>query len=160
MARTHSQLAEADLIVEIVDASQPPGDRLALPESATARHVLVLHKSDLPLHPGWQGTDGVPVSSRTGEGLAALTDRLIAVIMAGGNAFEQSEVAVNARHQACLERARTSLTAAMAEFASGSSVEFTALELRLALEALGDVIGRVDVEDLLGVIFSQFCIGK
>ena len=160
MARTHSQLAEADLIVEIVDASQPPGDRLVLPESATARHVLVLHKSDLPLHPAWQGSDGVPVSSRTGEGLAALADRLIAVITAGGNAFEQSEVAVNARHQACLERARTSLTAAMAEFASGSSVEFTALELRLALEALGDVIGRVDVEDLLGVIFSQFCIGK
>ena len=160
MARTHSQLAEADLILEVVDASQPPGERLTLPESAGSRQVLVLHKSDLPLNAAWEGTDGVPVCSLTGEGLGALSDRLIAIITAGGSAFEQSEVAVNARHQACLERARTSLTDAMTEFSRGTSEEFTALELRLALEALGDVIGRVDVEDLLGVIFSQFCIGK
>lgn len=160
MARTHAQLAEADLILEIVDASQPAGDRLDLPETAAARHVLVLHKSDLRRDASWQGVEGVAVSSITGDGMAALADRLIAVITAGGSAFEQSEVAVNARHQACLERARAALTDAMVEFATGTSVEFTALDLRLALEALGDVIGRVDVEDLLGVIFSQFCIGK
>ena len=139
MARTHTQLADADLILEIVDASQPPGERLILPESATARHVLVLHKSDLPGDAGWEpflthggdfpdGTTalgGVPVSSVTGAGLSDLTNRLTALISAGG-----------------------------------TSAEFTALELRLALEALGDIIGHVDVEDLLGVIFSQFCIGK
>ena len=160
MARTQAQLAGADLILEIVDASQPPGDRLVLPESSTARHILVLHKCDLPLHPGWHGSDGQPVSSITGEGMEALSDRLIGVITAGGSAFEQSEIAVNARHHDCLKRAHVALTAAMTEFAAGTSVEFTALDLRLALEALGDVIGRVDVEDLLGVIFSQFCIGK
>ena len=160
MARTQAQLAGADLILEIVDASQPPGDRLVLPESSTARHILVLHKCDLPLHPGWHGSDGQPVSSITGEGMEALSDRLIGVITAGGSAFEQSEIAVNARHHDCLKRAHAALTAAMTEFAAGTSVEFTALDLRLALEALGDVIGRVDVEDLLGVIFSQFCIGK
>ncbi len=174
IARTHSQLAGADLIVEIVDASAPPGDRLTLPEGAASRHVLVLHKCDLPMHAAWKdlaqmdpalnraesASCGVAVSSLTGEGMSALTDRLISVITAGGGAFEQSEVAVNARHQACLERARHSLADALREFATGTSVEFTAMELRLALEALGDVIGRVDVEDLLGVIFSQFCIGK
>ncbi len=160
MDRTRGQLDTADLILEVVDASQEPGTGLRLPEQGTRHHVLVLHKSDLPPHPAWQGTDGVAVSSRTGEGLEALTQRLLDVITAGGGAFEQSEVAVNARHHACLVRARDSMQAALSEFASGSSVEFAALDLRLALEALGDVIGRVDVEDLLGVIFSQFCIGK
>lgn len=160
MARTQSQLASADLVLEIVDASQPPGDRLILPESSTTRHVLVLHKSDLPPHHHWSGTDGIPVSSLTGNGLDALTDCIIATITAGGAAFEQAEVAVNARHQACLEKAHAALTAAMAEFATGSSPEFVALDLRLALEALGDIVGRVDVEDILGAIFSQFCIGK
>lgn len=160
MARTHSQLADADLILEIVDASLHPGERLAIPENVSHRHVLVLNKSDLPLHPGWAETGGVAVSSLAGTGLERLTSRILEVITAGGGAFEQAEVAVNARHQACLQRARISLTDALREFASGSSVEFTAMELRLSLEALGDVIGRVDTEDLLGVIFSQFCIGK
>lgn len=162
MARTQSQLSGADLILEVVDASQPPpATRLDLPGAPRHRHVLVLHKSDLPGHPGWEGTTGgVPVSSHTGAGLEALSARMVEAITEGGTAFEQTEVAVNARHQACLERARNAMEAAMAEFSKGASVEFVALDLRLALEALGDIVGRVDVEDVLGAIFSQFCIGK
>lgn len=161
MARTQSQLETADLILEIVDASLPPDNFLKLPEGTQERHVLVLHKSDLPPHPAWAAhPEGVAVSSRTGEGMPVLTDRIIGVITAGGNAFEQSEVAVNARHHACLESALTALQAAMSEFSKNTPVEFVALDLRLALESLGDIVGRVDTEDILGAIFSQFCIGK
>lgn len=160
MTRTRAQLADADLIVEVTDASQPPGTSLPLSEETAGKWVQVLHKSDLPRHPAWEKAEGVPVSSLTGEGLEALRARLVEVITRGGAAFEQSEVAVNARHQACLESARDSLGAAMAELQAGTSVEFAALELRLALESLGDIVGRLDTEDLLGVIFSQFCIGK
>lgn len=161
MARTHSQIGSADLILEIVDASQPPAERLEMPPDSRARHVLVLHKSDLPPDAAWAAhPEGVAVSSRTGEGLQALTDRIIAVITDGGNAFEQSEVAVNARHHACLESALHALHAAMGEFSRNTPVEFVALDLRLALESLGDIVGRVDTEDILGAIFSQFCIGK
>ncbi|RYD34985.1 MAG: tRNA uridine-5-carboxymethylaminomethyl(34) synthesis GTPase MnmE [Verrucomicrobiaceae bacterium] len=160
MDRTRAQMAEADLIVEVVDAGQPPGPPLSLAEGMEEKWVRVLHKSDLPAHPGWLGAEGVRVSSVTGEGLTDLTDRLIQIITLGGAAFEQTEVAVNARHQAALESARTALGAALAEFQAGASAEFVALDLRLALEALGGIVGRVDTEDLLGVIFSQFCIGK
>ncbi len=160
MARTQSQLLTADLILEVVDASQPPGDRLPPDSAAPARRVLVLHKSDLPRHPAWDPADGIPASSLDGSGFDALTKRILEIIQSGGGAFEQSEVAVNARHQACLRRARQAMQDALAEFSAGTSVEFTALELRLALEALGEIIGHVDTEDLLGVIFSQFCIGK
>jgi tRNA modification GTPase len=160
MTRTLAELTDADLIVEVVDASQPPPPPLPHAEGTAEKWVRVLHKSDLPAHPGWQSADGVPVSSLTGDGLDVLRARLVEVITRGGAAFEQSGVAVNARHKAALETARDALTAALAEFAAGSSAEFVALDLRLALEALGNIVGRVDTEDLLGVIFSQFCIGK
>jgi tRNA modification GTPase len=160
MARTHHQLSDADLILEVVDASEPPpASRLVLPHDQ-GRHVRVLHKCDLPMDPAWEGVAGVPVSSRTGTGMDALTARIAAVITEGGSNFEQAEVAVNARHQACLERARSAMAGALGEFSGGASMEFVALDLRLAMEALGDIVGRVDVEDVLGAIFSQFCIGK
>ncbi|MES2709368.1 MAG: tRNA uridine-5-carboxymethylaminomethyl(34) synthesis GTPase MnmE [Verrucomicrobiota bacterium] len=160
MARTRTQLAEADLILEVVDASQPPLPPLPLAAEAADKWVRVLHKSDLPMHAGWLMAEGVRVSSITGAGLDALTDRLIEVITRGGEAFGQSEIAVNARHQAGLNNARGSLVTAISEFSAGVSAEFVALHLRLALESLGGIVGRVDTEDLLGVIFSQFCIGK
>ena len=70
------------------------------------------------------------------------------------------EAAVNARHQACLERAAAALSAAVTQLDAVAAPEFVALDLREALEALGEVAGRADTEDLLGVIFSRFCIGK
>ncbi len=160
IARTHSQLASADLILTVVDASLPPPPPLDLPPNPNTRHLLVLHKSDLPRHPAWQYSSGVPVSSHTGAGLPDLAQLIAATIADGGEALAQMDVAVNARHQACLLRAQAALQSAHAALSQQASAEFVALDLHLALEALGDVVGRLDVEDLLGAIFSQFCIGK
>ena len=67
---------------------------------------------------------------------------------------------VNARHKACLERAAASLRAGTAQLDAGTAPEFVAVDLHEALHALGEVAGRTNTEDLLGVIFSRFCIGK
>lgn len=159
--RTRHQLGQADLILEVADASRPAGEsRLSLPEDAARFRLLVLNKADLGIHPSWADSGGVPVSCRTGEGLDALADRVVETITRGGAAFENLDIAVNARHKACLERAAGALEAARTALNDGQPPEFVALELRLALEALGEIVGRVDVEDILGVIFSQFCIGK
>jgi len=162
MTRTEAQLNQADLILEIVDASLPPATRLSLPDTTNTRHLLILHKSDLPQHPAWADLPGpgVAVSSQTGAGLDQLTNRILELITSGGNHLEQAELAVNARHSACLETARKALLAAQDAFACGTSMEYVALDLRLAMEAMGEIVGRVDVEDILGAIFSQFCIGK
>ena len=69
-------------------------------------------------------------------------------------------VAINARHQACLKTAAQFTQAARQALEEGLSPEFIALELRSALDAVGDVVGRVGTEDLLGKIFSTFCLGK
>jgi tRNA modification GTPase len=159
VARTRRMVETADLVLEIVDASQPPGEPIDLPNSG-ARRVLVLNKSDLGVHEAWQGRDGVEVSCLTGAGMEALTDAVVHALSGEGAAFTGMEAAVNARHQACLERAAASLRAALTQLEAGAAPEFTALDLREALEALGEIAGRTDTEDLLGVIFSRFCIGK
>jgi tRNA modification GTPase len=69
-------------------------------------------------------------------------------------------VAINARHQACLQSAQQLLTASRRSLRDGKSPEFISIELRGALDAVGEIIGKFDTEDLLGKIFSEFCIGK
>jgi tRNA modification GTPase len=69
-------------------------------------------------------------------------------------------VAINARHKACLEATVTWVQAGRDALAGGLSPEFVAEELRAALHSVGEIVGRADVEDILGRIFSTFCIGK
>jgi tRNA modification GTPase len=69
-------------------------------------------------------------------------------------------IAVSARHQQSLQRAAEMLEAGSGRLQAGESPEFIALELRAALDALGEIVGRTDVEEILGEIFASFCIGK
>jgi tRNA modification GTPase len=157
VARTRRMVETADLILEVVDASQPPGPRVPLPEETGAQHLLILNKADLGIHPAWTG--GVPLSCLTGAGMDALAVEIVR-LLSGGTGFTGMEAAVNSRHQACLQRAAAALTAATTQLHAGAAPEFTALDLREAMDAFGEIAGRTDTEDLLGIIFSRFCIGK
>ncbi|MCB1224838.1 MAG: tRNA uridine-5-carboxymethylaminomethyl(34) synthesis GTPase MnmE [Verrucomicrobiales bacterium] len=166
VSRTRDELDKADLILEVIDASQPPRpeQRLALPANAAARHLLILNKTDLGLHPDWFEQRSAPstlqVSAETGEGLDRLRDAIRDLIRTGSTWSSDHPVAINTRHQACFQRALQHLEAARTALSSGQAPEFVALDLREALQALGEVIGHTDVEDILSVIFSSFCIGK
>ena len=78
----------------------------------------------------------------------------------GGAALRDWTVAINARHQRCIENARAFTEAACQALNDHLSPELVAEELHGALDAIGDVVGRVDSEEVLGKIFSAFCIGK
>ncbi len=160
VTRSTAALASADLILEMVDASQPAAARVAIPAEATRHRLLILNKADLGVHTDWQHVDGLPISCTTGMGMDALSDRLYHILTAEAGALGADLVSINARHQDCLQRARASLLQALAESAQGASAEFIALEVRSAMDAVGEVVGRLDTEDLLGEIFSSFCIGK
>jgi tRNA modification GTPase len=90
----------------------------------------------------------------------ALADAIFQRVMGGGVNLGDSSVAINARHQACLQTASASVADAMKALREGLSAEFVAVEVRAALDAVGEVVGRADTEELLGKIFSTFCIGK
>lgn len=161
--RTERELDRADLVIEVVDASQPAAavHRLALPDSIAKRRILVLNKADLDIHEDWKcGPHAIPLSCVTGEGIEALRDAIREIIAHAGPLAADHPVAINARHKATFERSADRLRAARAALEANEAPEFIALEIREALHALGDVIGQVDVERILDVIFSTFCIGK
>jgi tRNA modification GTPase len=163
--RTRAQLEQADLLLEVVDASVPENARLEVPEGSTPHRLLILNKTDLGLAAHWQpllaDADVCALSCETGQGLETLVAAMERILAAGASgAGESSVVAVNARHQACLERASASLAAGISGLEGGIEPEFVSLDLRAALDALGEIVGKIDTEDLLGSIFSQFCIGK
>ena len=158
--RTARQIEEADLLLEIVDASQPCAVVPAAPDSA-ARRLLVLNKCDLGEHASWADADAVRLSCASGEGFEVLADRIRAALHFGEVDWGDHAVAINARHQASLRQARGALVAARTMMENPSADPgLAAIDLREALDALGEIPGRVDTEDLLGVIFSRFCIGK
>ena len=157
--RTRRHLATADLVLRVVDGSLPP---VAEPVVAEGPGVLllVLNKADLGIHRGWSGHQGMEVSCRTGAGMEGLEARIYEVMGVDGGAAGTELVAVNARHQDALRLAQAGLEIADRGLADGLAPEFVAVDLRTALDALGEIVGRVDAEDLLSRIFANFCIGK
>lgn len=158
--RTVRQIEDADLLLEIADSSQPRPERAVYP-SNHATHLLILNKSDLGEHPSWKDADAIRLSCLNQDGFDTLSGKIRSALHFNEADFGEHAVAINARHQASLALARTSLDAALELLTDDScSPEFAAIDLREALDALGEIPGKVDTEDLLGVIFSQFCIGK
>jgi tRNA modification GTPase len=179
MERTRQQVERADLVLRVVDASvagetvwliKPMSRESGIGKSdgpggagqtASQPHtLLVLNKIDLGEHPGWHGTPGVRLSCLRGEGVDALAAAIVAQVTGGQAAHRDWSLAINARHEACLLRARNFTDAARRALREGLSAEFAAEELRGALDAVGEVVGKLDSEDVLGKIFSTFCIGK
>jgi tRNA modification GTPase len=156
--RTRRALERADLVLHVADASESNGSPQIFTNSP--RTVPVLNKIDLGESEAWRGVEAVRVSCETGVGFDALAEAIEARVFGGGAAHRDWTVAINARHQSCLERALGFLQAARGAFDQNLSPEFIAEELRAALDAVGEVAGKADTEELLGVIFGRFCIGK
>lgn len=102
----------------------------------------------------------VPMVASARANLGLLRERLLAAAT-GGAALDQGQVILsNARHYAALSRADEALSRVLAGLASGLSPDFVAMDIRQALRDLGEITGEITTDDLLGNIFSNFCIGK
>jgi tRNA modification GTPase len=153
--RAQRELARADLILAVFEAGKPAIDLEGLP-SGIAR-IDVHNKVDLT--PGFRlgkgGDRAVAVSAKTGEGIDLLRRAIlesVGWVSAGESVFLARE-----RHLRAFESARAHLEAASREL---PRPELFAEELRLAHQALGSVVGEFTADDLLGEIFSRFCLGK
>ncbi len=158
--RTHRELERADLILEVVDASLPPSaaNRVSLSQGAESRRILILNKADLGISAGWES--GVALSCANAEGVERLRDAVRDVILLAGPLMSDHPVAINTRHKICFEKLVLHVETARSALSTGTAPEYVALDLREALAALGEVVGVIDVEQILDVIFSSFCIGK
>ncbi len=160
IARSRAAIAGAELVLLVVDASRAASqlDPIEVPEAS--RLVRLLNKADLPRHADWAEAEGIALSCLDEASVDAFRERLASILLQGGGFDADHPVAINARHQHCLRRATRDLEAARALLEAGESPEFVALDLRSSLDAVGEVVGRTDVEEILGEIFATFCVGK
>src|SRR6185312_625490 len=143
----------ADLVLLLLDGSS--ADPFAGMPPDTRGDLVVFNKSDLP----WPARrDGLPISLKTGEGMDAMIEALAAKVRDRLEQPNEAPVLTRARHRHALEDAARSLEQALA--VEDDQPELMAEDLRLALRALGRITGRVDIEDVLDVVFRDFCIGK
>ena len=160
--RTWREIARADVILRIVDArvGPQPGDEAidaALPEGV--ERITIFNKIDLcGLEPArLQRDDGVAIylSAQLALGVDLLRSELLRV--AGWHAHGDDVVLARERHLVALREALTHVAAARSQC---GALELFAEELRLAQVCIGEITGEFSSDDLLGVIFSRFCIGK
>ncbi len=159
IAMTHGQLARADLVLVIWDLSESFVDSAEVSIPDGARRLDILNKSDLE-DVSWAGAKGLRISCESGSGFEDLESAISKLLSLDEAQWGDHSVAVNARHQACLTRAQSSLIKAITSLRAGDEPELTALDLREALTAIGEIAGIVDTEEILGEIFGNFCIGK
>jgi tRNA modification GTPase len=158
IVRTEKSLQTADLLLHIADRNAPKPPHFEN-RACNGNEMVVLNKSDLSEHGDWKDIDALRISCATGEGLNDLENEMLTRIMKE-NLRPESAVAINARHRECLRRAWDACGRARTAMKEALAPEYVSVDLNDALRAVGDVIGAVDVEQILDSVFTQFCIGK
>lgn len=162
-------ISDAEAILLVVDGSQPMSaeDDELKSRLEDLPYLVVLNKSDLVGR--WTESDRmnyagsrplVTVSAKTGERVEELRRAIFSRLFGGDAPERESLLVTNLRHCRCLESAQSSLGRAGEALRSGLSEEFALVDLHTGLRHLGEITGEVTVEDLLGEIFSRFCVGK
>jgi len=169
--RSQIYFQRADLLLVILDGSSnlDQEDEVILKKMAGRQGVAVINKSDLPLKINLEqlkrlmdgnGTPIVQISATKGEGLDSLVQTISKMVWKGEVGTSTEELITNTRHRDALIRAEKSLGHLIETIEKKLSAEFTSVDLRDALDAIGEIVGETTTEDLLDRIFSKFCIGK
>lgn len=169
--RTKREAADSDLLIVVVDGSEDvtDDDRRVLAELADRRHVVALNKSDLPTYSisrtdAFGSVNGehsrvVAVSAKEAEGIEALRAAIIEPFT-NGNASGEGLLITNARHHDLLLRSIEAIESSEALLKGHETEEVVLVGLHNALRYLGEITGETTSDEILGQIFSTFCIGK
>ncbi|MBS0240916.1 MAG: tRNA uridine-5-carboxymethylaminomethyl(34) synthesis GTPase MnmE [Proteobacteria bacterium] len=161
MRRALDRARAADLVLWLVDATDPRWTPALDLAKDAERLLVVLNKSDLHPSPANLPEGAVSISALTGAGLPDLIDA-ISRRVAEAVAFDDDSFPLALPTQARHRQALSDCHAALARFIEPlhPEPELAAEDLRLAADALGRITGRIDAEAVLGAIFGRFCIGK
>jgi len=178
--RSLRAMEDADLVLLVLDGGEPlhETDIELIGKSEHKRRIIVVNKTDLPQKinppssPFSKGGDVVPLFEKEGSGeillfisakkdigLDELKQRIAGTVLSGST-DGSAEVVTSTRHVHALEKARSSVDSFIKAVDTKTSPEFLSVELRDALDAIGDIIGITTPDDILNKIFSSFCIGK
>jgi tRNA modification GTPase len=171
IARSHEALKRAELMLLVLDGSQPlTGDDLTIIRAAKAdckNIILIINKMDLDQRIDLQqlqdllpANKAIHISAKLDQGLDKLVSSIIQRLSGAQAPNLEGAIVTNARHYQALSKARQALEQVLATLHRGLSPEFVALDLNDALNYLGEIVGRTTSADVLERIFSQFCIGK
>lgn len=164
--RAQAKVSGADLVLLVVDGSREldADDHQALAACGIDRTLLVINKQDLglcPLATEFAALPAVSISARDGLGIDSLVDGVSDFFTANcGGEGQETALLSDRRHREALLLARNALQRFHVSLEEGHPTEFGALELREALDALGEITGETAPEDILEKIFTRFCIGK
>ncbi|MBI3578680.1 MAG: GTP-binding protein, partial [Ignavibacteriales bacterium] len=175
--RTDERIANCDLLLLMFDLSrQLTNDEDTQAEELIKRvrqggasPLLVLNKMDIKTQTNrffhkeskLSAMPVVRISAKTTEGLSELKKLIVTTALHGKKAVSESGITItNARHYSSLLKANESLKLSLSSLTTKQSGEFIAVDLRAALDSLGEIIGIVTTDDILNRIFSTFCIGK
>jgi len=156
--RAKRAMERADVIVRIADVTEPSESEPSNGEILAANKIDLIDKETAGM---WiQNSAFIAISCLTGEGIDRLVDAIVTKARGNHPTDAPMLAAINARHQACLQRSRIRLQEAEEKLRNQADPELIAVPLREALDAVGEVVGAADIEEILGEIFSTFCIGK
>ena len=168
--RSRESLARAEFILHVLDASEPltSADENYFAEFAGKKRILVRNKIDLPVKLEFRDTchvsrvtsPVVDVCCLSGQGIDSLKDAIKELVWSGEIKAGMLQVMINSRHQDALTRARAAALRTLEALRGDATLELVAMDLRIAVNAVGEIVGKTATEDLLDSIFSQFCIGK
>jgi tRNA modification GTPase len=164
--RTRIAQDEADLLLIVLDRSVPltGDDRKLLSMVEDRKHMVLLNKADLTdaveSDIALAGHASYSISAKTGVGVEMVKSALRAQLLSGSIEAAESIVVTNVRHRDALRRAGDSLGQALESVQHGMAGELVSIDVRAAADALGEITGAITTDEILGRIFSEFCIGK
>jgi len=165
---TEKRLADADLSLIVIDQSLPlnEDDLKLMAKSQKKKSLILINKIDLPSRLNEKelrtlnGSGVVRISALTGEGIDDLRGAIRDLIMEGDIDPKSSHVVPNMRHKRALKEAFQFFKDAALNTRENLPMEIIAADLNSGLEALGEIIGETTNEDILEMIFKEFCLGK
>jgi len=156
---------EADLILAVFDISEQlkEEDRFVIEKIDKEKTIIVLNKIDLPEKVSEKEfpkkVKKVKISAKTGKGIGLLKKEIERNVLKGGISSD-GVIIVNLRHKIAIDNAVSALKKADKALSNSMPFEIIAIEIKDAIESLGEITGEVTTEDILNKIFNQFCIGK
>ncbi|MFN7140704.1 MAG: tRNA uridine-5-carboxymethylaminomethyl(34) synthesis GTPase MnmE [Limisphaerales bacterium] len=161
--RSRASVQKAELILHVFDGTEPLShtDETYLRDFHGKKRILIRNKSDLPVQLALPaGETVVDVSCASGSGLEQLKETIKEAVWSGEIKAEMLQAMINSRHADALNRAKAATERTAQALRANETLELAAMDLRIAVNAVGEIVGKTSTEDLLDSIFSQFCLGK